>query len=191
MAKNATHFEYDGFSAIEGKFDLMTTTNAQVREAIRKATWEVLGEVRKAAISKANFKNSRHNSIQAIRRSVYKKIMGGSVSILDGKRKANSGSFKATGRSARTQQIEGYSGRDRGFILRFVNSGTDDRYAGEGRNTKMGRDYIQSKRGKPGFRGAIKATNFFGSSAGSAIQPAADKLAQMIEDEITKQFNNG
>lgn len=191
MARNSSHLEYDGFKDIDDKLKTMSLSDPKVRKKIQEATWEVLAQVRKAIAANARFRDSRHNSIAAIRRSVFRKVIGGSVSILDSKRKANRGSFKATGQNYRTALINSYSGRERGFILRFVNSGTEDRYGGEGRNKGLSREYIASRRGKPGFRGRIKARNFFSAPAHSSIQKAAEQLADIIENEVTKQFKNG
>lgn len=61
-----------------------------------------------------------------------------------------------------------YAGPDRGFILRFVNAGTNKR-------TTM-----------YGNRGSLSACNFFGNRSHQEMRNAADNLSRLI-DELIKQ----
>lgn len=73
-------------------------------------------------------------------------------------------------RSRRTEDLLTYQGADRGFILRFLNAGTDDR------NSHIG------------HRGAISARSFFADSSQQAMEKAAQQLDGLIEDLIKKEI---
>ena len=63
-----------------------------------------------------------------------------------------------------------YQGKDRGFILRFLNAGTAER------STRFGN------------RGAISARNWFGSASQQELNMAADKLQVIIDRIINDEF---
>jgi hypothetical protein len=69
-----------------------------------------------------------------------------------------------------------YEGSDRGFILRFLNSGTGQRTAG----TRNGRLH--------GNRGNIAARNWFPSSGQRAMNAAAQYIADEIDRLIAEEF---
>ena len=75
-------------------------------------------------------------------------------------------------RGKRTEAIIHYGPHDRGFILRFLNSGTAQRESG----TRGGR--------LAGNRGSIAPRNFFGQAGQRALTRAADNLAKMIDKEL-------
>jgi hypothetical protein len=128
---------------------------------------------------------------RAIKSTVYRRILGANVSILN-PRKAGArymlvrdrkldqnpnqrGGNRVT-RSERTNQVDSYFGRDRAFILRFLNSGTSDRMAG-------------SRGGRlSGNRGSIAARNWFDRMASWQMDAAADNLGKLIEDEMAAVF---
>lgn len=128
---------------------------------------------------------------RAINSTVYRRILGANVSILN-PRKAGArymlvrdrkldqnpnqqGGNRVT-RSERTNQVDSYFGRDRAFILRFLNSGTSDRMAG-------------SRGGRlSGNRGSIAARNWFDRMALRQMDAAADNLGKLIEDEMAAVF---
>ena len=70
--------------------------------------------------------------------------------------------------SDRTKQIRGYRGRDRAFILRFLNQGTDMR------ETRFGR------------RGRLPVGDFFGRISGTAMKGANERLTSRIEKLIAE-----
>lgn len=175
------------------ELESLLTTDKEFSKALDDMIWDALGKARDALQQNAlsSFKHGDpHNSVRAIKRAVYKKIRGGNVSILD-RRGRSVGSvatqFKATGQSQRTQQINSYTGADRGFILRFVNSGTADRVGGYGRNNKMDGDTLYSHKGKPGWRGSIRPVNFMQQRF---IDNAMIELEGMIEKYINEHTTN-
>jgi hypothetical protein len=84
-----------------------------------------------------------------------------------------------------------YAPLDRGFILRFVNSGTKTRVIGfrntlKGNRTRYENRVYRINRGdkaRTGNRGAIAPRNWFRQSAESALGTAAANIAEMIEIE--------
>jgi hypothetical protein len=73
-------------------------------------------------------------------------------------------------RSQRTEQIDTYYGKDRGFILRFLNSGTASR------DTRFGN------------RGAIPAGRQFETSSTWQMEKAAEELANSMATELEAAF---
>ena len=73
-------------------------------------------------------------------------------------------------RSRRTEDLLTYQGSERGFILRFLNAGTN------GRESRIGN------------RGSIAPRNFFAASSHTAMQKAAEQLDTLIQDLIKKEL---
>ena len=140
--------------------------------------------------AKGMMKNDPRQAYKAVKSAVYRRILGGNVSILNkrkaGKRgpvppvvhqletrvnsKGNHRGGNRMPRSRRTEDLLTYQGADRGFILRFLNAGT------EGRESRIGN------------RGSISARNFFENSSQKAMEQAAAQLDALIEDLIKKEI---
>lgn len=114
-----------------------------IRKEIKKTRNKIAKDVR------ANLLRDPKNAYRAVRSTIYKQILGGNINIL-AKRKAGKLnpppaqelSSKQWGgnrrkRSKRTEQLLSYTGSDRGFILRFNNSGTEQRFIKVGRNARL------------------------------------------------------
>ena len=92
-------------------------------------------------------------------------------------------------RSKRTQDLMSYEGADRGFILRFLNAGTEARYTG-GRNGRTDAErtrFIESHEGR-GFRGSISARNWFGPRSQKEMEAAAQNIQAIIDKVINEEF---
>jgi hypothetical protein len=78
-----------------------------------------------------------------------------------------------------------YFGKDRGFVLRFLNAGTRVRYNGgrNGRTEEQYNTFIAHHEGR-GHRGAISARNWFGGASQHHLENAANNLDKMINDII-------
>ena len=74
-------------------------------------------------------------------------------------------------RSRETERMMSYWGKDRAFVLKWLNQGTGER---------------ESRYGK---RGSISARRWFMSSAEAHLSKAADNLSQLIEEELSSMFN--
>ena len=94
-------------------------------------------------------------------------------------------------RSKRTQDILTLAPISRGFILRFVNSGTNPRYIGgrnvTGNNRNM-RNFFKMQEEGTGYRGSIAPRNFFGNRGGQEMQKALTNLCGIIDQEFNKLF---
>jgi hypothetical protein len=186
------------------------STDPKMREVIQKHIREALFAARREIMNNIKFQNGDpRETAMAIRTSVYDKILGGNINILNGKKAHGSISYepprKGTSgrggnrrkRSPRTQQIMSYSPLDRQFILRFVNSGTKTRVIGF-RNTlrsnKSRYNSIVSRvhsgdKTRTGNRGAIAPRNWFMSSAESSLGTAAQNIAELIAIEAAAIAN--
>ena len=119
------------------------STNPKTQKALQKLIRKALMQAR-AELSdyiKTKFENGDpRGAARAVRTSVYRKILGGNMNILNGKKAHGSNSYEPPRtlrpgqrggnrreRSKRTDKVMHYAGEDRGFILRFVNSGTQQR----------------------------------------------------------------
>ena len=182
------------------------STDPKMRKVIQQHIREALYEARKEVMQAFPAESDPRGSRRAIRTSVYNKILGGNINILNGKRAAGGGGNgyepprklvpgqrggNRQKRSERTKQIMGYSPIERGFILRFVNSGTNTRVIGF-RNTIKGNRARYNKaasrihsgeKSRTGNRGSIAARNWFMSASESALANAAANIAELVEIE--------
>ena len=179
------------------------STNPKTQAALRKLIRKVIAEARKETIANIHFDNGdpRH-AAQSVRTAVYKKILGANINIYNSRKKHAPTTYEPQRhpshrggnrmkRGGRTQQIMSYGPLDRGFILRWVNSGTDGRYAGNGRNGRTEADkaaFILRTGGK-GWRGKIAPRNFFRGAAEPTLVRAADNLANLIDTELEVILN--
>lgn len=173
-----------GLDAVVTKFRTLSlynsTTEAKVEEVVRK----VLGEVRRSMQDAARgvMDSDPRSAYKAVRSMVYRRVLGGNVSILDGRRgrgvltiyepprRLRPGQWGGNRRvrSERTARLMSYQGRDRAFILRFINNGT------KGRNTRYG------------FRGAITGRDWFGQRSQNEMEAASVRICQMIDKYLAQ-----
>ena len=187
------NLEFDNAVVMRQKAALesMLVSNPDTAANIRKLITQEIAKAR-AAISqsaKGAMTSDPRQAYKAVRRSVYKSILGGQVNIFNPRGGASSsGSSFAKARkldnhphqrggnrrkrSARTDQVDGYVGKDRGFILRFVNSGIS-----KPRQTRYGN------------RGVIPARNWLATSGQKDLEAAAERLSALIDKELVKMMN--
>ena len=189
---NMIGLEFDNTATVRQKaaLEAMLVSNPDTAAAMRKLISQEVSKARAAVAQAASgaLKNDPREAWKAVRRSVYKSILGGQVNILNQKgaasgsngyrpaRKLDSNPHQRGGnrrkRSAETDRIDGYVGKDRGFILRFVNSGTAER------QTRYGR------------RGSITARNWFPNIGQRELEAAAERLAVAIDRELVRIMEN-
>lgn len=183
------------FSVNEGVIELnvkniesMMTENPDMRDRLMAVIKEDMMKARNAVVNSLSNAFENGDPMEA-RRAVRYVVsnLGGNLNILNMKRGTASwkyitkekkvqqnphmvGGNRRT-KSYKTYRMEGYEGKARGMILRFVNSGTKTR------DTKYGN------------RGAISSRNFFGPRAGAALNVVSQHLAATIEEEIAKMYN--
>lgn len=161
--------------------------NPDTRKRIRKIIREELKDAAKRMREDAKYemKDDPRKAYRAVKSSVYRKILGGNVSILNPRkagaryqlvkpRKLDQNPHQRGGnrrkRSERTNAVDSYFGRDRAFILRFVNSGTAVRHT------------------QYGNRGSITARNWFPNMGQKELELASENLANVMEEELAEAF---
>ena len=196
----------EGIDELNRKLEQMKTTDPTFEKRLRGAIRKVLGEVRaamqKSAQTDLGMQSDPRKAYKAVRYAVYKRIFGGQVNILQAQRASGHRSSyepprkpmprrggNRMVRSKRTQDLMSYEGADRGFILRFLNAGTEARYTGgrNGRNEAERTRFIESHEGR-GFRGSISARNWFGPRSHRELENAAGHIQAIIDKVINEEF---
>jgi hypothetical protein len=168
----------------EELIDKMDFGKAVPKNVINKAIRQELTTVRKKVVSSArsSMANDPAKARNAVRKQVYKTVFGGYVTILTSRKVAMTGlgrdmHWKKGGRSGitrkrniseRTRMMRAYLGKDRQFILRWKDKGT------------------QSRMSRYGNRGSVTGKNFFKSSSTSAMNDAAQRIGGRIVSLIQK-----
>lgn len=181
MAQTEIHFEI--LESQRKLLEALATVNPKTHEELRKVIGAALRKARNEIAKSAKFKSDPREASRAVRRSVYDKILGGNINILPSKtahgvtsyipvRKLDANPKQRGGnrvkRSSETQRYMDYEGRDRGFILRFVNSGTISR------DTRLGN------------RGKITARRWFTRVGKPQMQELTQRLSRIIDEEFKK-----
>lgn len=182
------------------------STNPKTQAVLRKTIRKYIMEARQQVINNIKFNNGDpRQSRQAVRTAVYKKVLGANLNILNGRQARHGSSYEPPRkvypgmkghrggnrriRSQRTQDIMTLDPKDRGFVLRFVNSGTNPRYA-NGRNVTGNnrnlRNFFALQEEGDYYRGSIAPRNFFKNTGNRALAQMADNLSTAIEEELTK-----
>lgn len=162
-------------------------SNKDTRKRIRKIIREELKDAVKRVQEDARYAmaDDPRKAYKAVKSMVYRKILGGNISILQRKKagaryrlirerkldinpKQRGGNRRT--RSERTEALDTYYGADRNFVLRFLNSGTVER------STKYGN------------RGSITARNWFTNDAPHEMDIAAENLSAVIEEELAEAY---
>lgn len=189
-----------------GSPDMEKRLQKLIRKVLQSARQEISRNI------KGDIASDPRKAYKAVKTAVYKRILGGSVSILN-KRRASGGRStyepprtlqagqyggNRRTRSQRTKDIMSYTGADRAFILRFLNAGVQNRtitFSHDSHRSdirKGSRGGNVSKYGETvntGRRGNIAPRNFFGTSSHKAMQQAAQQLSDLIDDMIKKEFS--
>lgn len=177
-------------------------TQKALQKLIRKALMQARSELSGYIKTKLE-NNDPRGAARAVRTSVYRKILGGNINILNGRKAHGSNSYEPPRtltpgqrggnrrpRSQRTNTVMHYAGEDRGFILRFVNSGTKQRAIQRLMRVSGTNKYRwTSDASAYGDRGSIAPRNFFTSGASSSMQRATDYLSDLIDEELEKMLN--
>jgi hypothetical protein len=197
----------EGLDALEDKLKRMKTDDPTFEKRLRGAIRQIMTEARKDLSGNAQtglkMENDPRHAYKAVRYAIYKRIFGGQVNILQS-RKASAGSLykpprtldpsKRGGnrrlRSQRTEQLMSYRGKDRGFILRFLNNGMTKNNPRTIQFTEDSRRKVDkwNKHPNTGNRGAISARNWFGSASQRELNQAAEKLQAIIDRIINDEF---
>ena len=168
------------------------STNPKTQKALQKLIRQVIAEARDkvAQSAKGVMESDPRQSYRAVRSSVYKKILGGNINIFNSRKAHGTNSYESprklrpgqrggnrVARGKRTDTVMHYAPQDRGFILRFINSGTGERMAG-------------SRGGRlSGNRGSIASRNWFRGATERQLTQAVDNLANLIDTELEAILN--
>ena len=195
-----------GLDAFEKKIKQIETTNPgfekRLRDVIRKVIGEARANLSKDATSGLQMKSDPRKAYKAVRYAVYKRVLGGQVNILQSRkagamnlyepqRKGLSGrGGNRVTRTKRTEDIMSYQGKDRGFILRFLNQGTGDRaiHSMGNRALQTGSVSILATKSLGGNRGSITARNWFGGASQKELENVAGRLQDIIDRVIKEEF---
>ena len=192
MADISGAFEVDGLVKQKEELERLMMSNPAMEKRVQGLIRQVLLTARRQVSNSINgdIKSDPRQAYKAVKSAVYRRILGGNISILS-KRKAgqrgpvppvvhkletqvnSKGNHRGGNRmprSRRTEDLLTYQGADRGFILRFLNAGTGDRTS------------------RIGFRGSIAPRNFFADSSQQAMEKAAEQLDNLIEDLIKQEM---
>ena len=176
------------------------STNPKTQKALQKLIRQVVKQARTEVVGGIKFKDGDpRGAAQAVRTAVYKKILGANLNIYGSRKAHGRTSYEPPRhpssrggnrrlRSARTAQIMSYGPLDRGFILRWMNDGTDTRQIAFTPNErrKAGR---WNRNPNSGNRGAIAPRHFFRGAGERALAQAADNLATLIDTELADMLN--
>ena len=177
-------------------------TQKALQKLIRKALMQARSELSDYIKTKLANDDPR-GAARAVRTSVYKKILGGNINILNSKKAHGTNNYEPPRtlrpgqrggnrrpRSQRTNTVMHYAGEDRQFILRFVDSGTKQR-AIERLTRVSGTNKFRwtQDASKYGNRGSIAARNFFKTGADPRLRRATEYLADLINEELEEMLN--
>lgn len=193
-------FELVGYEEQMKMLRGMMTDDPGFKKRMQSAIKKIFNEVRKEVSSRAKgaVPNDPRKAYLAVRTSVYKRILGGQVNILDGKKQgaevySGAGSTNIRtgrggnrwGRSERTKKVDGYEGKKRGFILRFQNSGTSVRNIHSYTDKDEKSHNLKSGGGN---RGTISGRDWFSSASTEALEKAALELEMLIVQVAKGEF---
>jgi hypothetical protein len=177
------------------------STNPKTQKALQRLIRGVIKEARAQVVGNIKFKHGDpRGAAQSVRTAVYKRILGANINIYSSRKAHGATSYEPPRnpshrggnrriRSSRTQQIMSYGPLDRGFILRFQNDGTDERFVNFTANDKRKVDKW-NHHPNTGTRGAIAPRHFFRGTGERALAQAADNLANLIDTELAAMLNN-
>ncbi|MBQ1574891.1 MAG: hypothetical protein IIZ78_27500 [Clostridiales bacterium] len=192
---NSSNIQLTGLDELSKKLDSLQANNPEMEKKIKNVIRKAMAIAKKEATDRTHdaLPKDPRDAYKAVKSMVYKSVLGGNVSILSRRKSSGEKSSYEPPRTLRpgqrggnrvkrgwrTQQMMEYQGADRGFILRFLNSGTyrtSPRTAG----TRGGR--------LSGNRGSISARNWFASSGQQGMNEAAKYIEQEINRLISEEF---
>ena len=184
MASGAVMIGMEGYVR---KLEKLKTSDPVLAKMLEDAIRQMVKDVRSELVGKAKsglqMESDPRNAVRAIRSTVYKRIFGANVNLLNGRRRAGNVADATGGKRE-------YVGKERGFVLRFLNQGTKDRYVGF-RNNKANQktyDAMVASGNRAGYRGHIEARNWFSSASTMELERASEVLEEYINRVIIKMM---
>ena len=173
------------------KLERLLTTSPDMDTKVRRITRRALAQAQKKLQGVA-MPFSTKEAYKAVRKAVYKKVIGGNLNIIspnrcngnraplppvihrletETNRAGNHRGGNRIPRSSRTEDLLTYMGEDRGFILRFLTDGTAQRA------------------NRYGNRGSITGNNWFANTSRGVMEWAAGEIDRMLDQLIAEEFN--
>lgn len=186
-------------------FDEALSTSDRAAGRLRKLIRKEIAVARSEVVRGIRFTGGDpRGTRQAVRTTVYKRVFGGNLNILNSRKAHGSNSYRyeykrmpgqrggnRRKRTGRTERVMSYAGIDRGFILRFLNAGTSARSISFRSDERRGRYASNSgHRVNTGNRGSISGSHFFRSLSERALARMEERLSEAIEEELSKMLNN-
>lgn len=183
------------------------SSSPETQKVLRKIIRRYILEARAEIVRNIPFEQGDpRGAARAVRTAVYKKVFGANVNILTGRKRHGESTYRPPrtlrpgqrggNRRKRTTLDRGkYDALDRGFILRWLNSGvgeraisfkTDEAREHVHRGSRGGNLQKYGKTINTGYRGNIAPRNFFRPLGDRALGIMRDNLATAIEEEVAK-----
>lgn len=185
-------FEANGSVVVEQirALEAALASNPKTKQALSKLINKVMKDAREKTVQGIRLRHDPRAARESIRRTTYKKILGANLNIYNSRKAGRPTDYEPprtlrqgqrggnrVKRGERTSRLMHYGPHDRGFVLRFLNSGTGTRSAG----TLGGR--------LSGNRGSVMAMNIFSNTGEQSLMQASVSLAALIDTELDSILN--
>lgn len=200
------NFVVEGLQEQMKQLDALLASNPEMEKKMRRVISKVMIKAQKLTQKEiaGDMPNDPRHAAKAVRKAVYRRILGGNINILR-KSRATEGASNYTPtrtlksgqrggnrrlRSERTHRMDSYNASDRGFILFWLNSGTGNRQERGFRNDPHRSQVKRGSQGgdvnkygktvNTGARGNIAPRNVFASNIIA--------LGEFIDQELNREF---
>ena len=200
------NFVVEGLQEQMKQLDALLASNPEMEKKMRRVISKVIIKAQKWTQKEiaSDLPNDPRHAAKAVRKAVYRRILGGNINILR-KSRATEGASSYTPtrtlksgqrggnrrlRSERTHRMDSYNASDRGFILYWLNSGTGNRQERGFRNDPHRSQVKRGSQGgdvnkygktvNTGARGNIAPRNVFASNIIA--------LGEFIDQELNREF---
>jgi hypothetical protein len=157
--------------------------------------------LRKDAASGLRMESDPRHAYKAVRYAVYKRLLGGQVNILNSRKAGDETGYRpartltpgqrgGNRRVRNSRSLDIYEGKDRGFVLRWLNGGmtkTNPRIIRFTENDSRKVDKW-NKHPNTGNRGAIAPRNWFRSASLNELQTVSGEMQTLIDKIINDEF---
>ena len=200
------NFVVEGLQEQMKQLDALLASNPEMEKKMRRVISKVMIKAQKWTQKEiaSDLPNDPRHAAKAVRKAVYRRILGGNINILR-KSRATEGASNYTPtrtlksgqrggnrrlRSERTHRMDSYNASDRGFILYWLNSGTGNRQERGFRNDPHRSQVKRGSQGgdvnkygktvNTGARGNIAPRSVFASNIIA--------LGEFINQELNREF---
>lgn len=173
----------------------LSTVNPTMKKGLSKIMKTAIDNARKKVVARAKeaIPNDPRRARNAVKRSSYRRVLGGNISLYSSRKAGKPRAFVRPHKlrhgqrggnrrpmSGKTAQMESYYGKDRSFVLRWIEKGTTDRYIKPTANSR------NRKSGRFGNRGKITPRPWFTQAATSALKDAEKEFSEGVWIAVNK-----